>query len=294
MSHFGLKIAKSESPDKNPYTIYYPHNIPVSERQWTQPYFQFVSIDPARKNYALRIERRYHNRWITPIVYDKTSIESAREEGDTPICDTYQTLTAFLDKYDKFYDECHFVIIERQLPQNYKATRIAQHSISYFSLRLHNKPLLPAIIEVDPKLKGKILGAPKGISDKQLKTWSVEHSRHLLSIRKDEFSLRVMDHFKNKQDDLGDTVNQIEAICHIWGFPVTCPPPILGPDSTPQQVKPITLQLMPPTTVLDDELPNRVTKGTTNTMLLLTQTAPQRAPAQPVISPKSLALKVMK
>lgn len=221
MSHFGLKINKTESPDKTPYTIYYPHTIPSTERQWNQPYYQVVSIDPARKNYAIRIERRYHAGRIEPIVFNKESIESYQMEGDTSVCYTYQQVTAFLDKYEQFYDDCHFIIIERQLPQNYKATRIAQHSISYFSIKLKNKPLLPSIVEIDPKLKGKLLGAPKGINDRQLKSWSVEKGRELCIMREDDYSLGVLNHFKNKQDDLCDTICQIEALFICWGLPIT-------------------------------------------------------------------------
>jgi len=86
---------------------------------------------------------------------------------------------------------------------------------------LHNKPLLPAIVEVDSRLKGKYLGAPKGIKDKQLKTWSIEKGRYLLTLRNDTFSLQVLDLFKNKQDDLCDTVCQIEALMVYWGMPLT-------------------------------------------------------------------------
>jgi len=132
-------------------------------------------------------------------------------------------LTNFLDKYREFYDGCHFIIIERQLPQNYKATRIAQHTISYFSLFLANKPLLPAIVEISPQMKGKILGAPKGISDKQLKTWAVEEARRLLQIRQDDFSLAVLNKFATKQDDLSDTICQAEALFIAWGYPATQP-----------------------------------------------------------------------
>ena len=253
MARFGPKTSKGESIDKTPYTIYYPHTIPITERKWTQPYYQVISIDPARKNYAFRIERRYHNGWIAPVVFDKTAIDGTKQEGDTTVSETYELLTAFLDKYQQFYNDCHFVIIERQLPQNYKATRIAQHSISYFSIRLHNLPLLPAVIEVDPKLKGKILGAPKNITDKQLKTWAIEKARELLTIRKDTFSLGVLDHFRNKQDDLSDTVCQAEAVFICWGFPNTQSPPS-GPDNTPQAIKPITLQLVPPSKIIEADL----------------------------------------
>jgi hypothetical protein len=222
MSHFAKKIPKSQEPDKSLHIIYYPHTIPYTERKWNQNYYQVLSIDPGKiKNFSYRIERRYHNGKIVPIVFDKIDFESITQEGTTTINNSYQVLTDFLNKYNKFYDECHFFIIEKQLPNNYQAVRVSQHVISYFSIMMHNKPLLPAIIEVDSRLKGKYLGAPKGIGDKQLKTWSVEKARYLLNLRNDIFSLQVLDCFKNKQDDLCDTVCQIEALMVYWGLPLT-------------------------------------------------------------------------
>lgn len=216
-----LKIPKCEKPDASPYTVIYPHSLPVENRKDNRKYKQYISIDPARKNLALRIERRYDDDNIVPIVFNKVAVESSRIEGDATINDTYKILTAFLDQYLDFYDDCHYVVVERQLPQNYKCTRIAQHIISYYSIKLFNKPLLPAIIELDPKAKGKYLGAPKGITDKQLKTWAIEVGRNLLTKRKDNFSLSVMDSFKGKQDDLADTICQIEALCVCWGLKLT-------------------------------------------------------------------------
>jgi hypothetical protein len=227
MSHFGLKINKTEKPDSTPYSVYYPHSIKCEERKWTQDYYQVVSIDPARKNYALRIERRYFDGRIIPIAFDKTVIESIEEVDGVIINHTYDVLTTFLNKFVKLYDDCHFIIIERQLPQNYKATRIAQHSLTYFGIILYNKPLLPSLIEVDPKLKGRVLGAPKGINDKQLKSWAIEKGRELLTMRNDTHSLDVLTKFKKKQDDLCDTVCQIEALFITWKFKPTIqmPPP---------------------------------------------------------------------
>lgn len=223
MSNFGgLKIPKTQAPQTTPYCVLYSHTIPHTERKWhEQDYYQVVSIDPAQKNFAMRIERRYHNGKIIPIMFDKVAVFDIKLEGDTTVNNTYQQLTYFLEKYNQFYDDCHFIIIERQLPQNYQAVRISQHAISYFSIKLHNKPLLPSIIEVNPQLKGKMLGAPKGINPKQLKTWAVEKGRELLTLRNDTFSLEVLYCFKNKQDDLCDTVCQIEALMICWGFPLT-------------------------------------------------------------------------
>ena len=134
------------------------------------------------------------------------------------ICNTYNVLTNFLNKFDKFYKNCHYIIVERQLPQNYKASRIAQHTLSYFFLKLKDSPLFPSIIEIDPKLKGKILGAPKNITDKQLKSWAIEKGTNLLNIRQDTYALTVLKQFKNKQDDLCDTICQIEAFCIYIGI----------------------------------------------------------------------------
>lgn len=285
MAFHGLKINKTESPDKTPYTVFYPHSVGVEARKWTMDYLQFVSIDPARKNYALRIERRYQNGAIVPIVFDKTAIASSRQEGEIMICETFQNLTNFLNKYRSFYEDCHYIIIERQLPQNYQATRIAQHSISYFSLLLMDRPLLPAIIEVDPKLKGKILGAPKGINDKQLKTWAVETARKLLVLRNDTFSLQVLDHFGTKQDDLSDTVCQLEALIITWGLPPTGPAPT-GPIPTPTNT---VLHIMPALshTVTPQPTMPPSKKSNTNTvarikkpnLIMMVDCAPQRPDA---------------
>ena len=286
MSHFGLRVNKSQKPDSTPYTIYYPHLKPHTARNWTEEYLQIISIDPGRNNYAFRIERRWHNGQVTPVVFDKESFPPSKIEGDTTTCYVYQGLTQFLNKYKEFYDGCHYIIIERQLPQNYKATRIAQHTITYFSLFLADKPLLPAIVEVSPQLKGKILGAPKGISDKQLKTWAVEEARRILQIRQDHFSLGVLNKFATKQDDLSDTVCQAEALFIAWGYP----PTQLSPTAP---IVPSVTSTIPTTMVNLAEAP--VVSGAVQrqNLITLTQTAPARMPSIPTKSPgPALVLKV--
>lgn len=223
MVQFGPKVSKAESPEKTPYTIHYSHTSPVESRVWTGDFYQFVSIDPGRKNYAFRIERRYKNGTITPVVYIKVALEEILSSDHVCINKTYVNLTNFLEEYSEFYPECHYVIIERQLPHNYKASRIAQHTITYFLTKLHNMPLLPSILEIDSKLKGKMLGAPKNISDQQLKSWAVGVARNFLTERGDQYSLDVLDFYKKKQDDLSDTVCQIHALLECWGVDHTSP-----------------------------------------------------------------------
>ena len=219
MSYFGQpKITKTNRPDSTPYTVYYPHTIPQNNRNWTQDYVQYVSIDPAIKNYAFRIERRYHNGWITPVAFDKVNINEREVVEDVTVIKTYENLTIFLEQFRELYNDCHYIIIERQLPHNYQMVRIQQHTISYFSILLHNKPLLPAIIDVCPKLKGQVLKAPKNITYNQLKQWTIQIGRQLLEERQDNYSLSVLEKYRNKQDDLCDTIIQAEALFRLWGW----------------------------------------------------------------------------
>lgn len=222
MSRFGApKTSKKQSDYKTPYVTFYPHSKPASERTWDPSYYQVVSIDPAFENYAIRIERRYTDGRIIPIVFYKASIFSVEEAEQNTIVNTYQKLTKFLNQYKQFYFDCHFIIIEKQMPQNHQMCLVAQHTISYFSLLLEDAPLLPSIILVDPKLKGRMLGAPKGINYTQLKAWSIEKAQELLKMRDDQYSMQIMQSFKKKMDDLADTVCQIEAVFLSWGFPGT-------------------------------------------------------------------------
>jgi hypothetical protein len=221
---YGKKTPKGEAIDKTPYSSYYPHNIDISERKWRDDYRQFISVDPARKNLGFRIERRHDPNGpfkglIETLAYAKISIEEILETDTTVYNKTYDNLTNFLDKHKEYFDETHYVIIERQVVENYKAIRISQHVISYFSIVLHNKKLLPSIIEVAPQLKGKMLSVPKGVHNKELKKWAVDKATEILIKRKDEYALDIFEQLKkgkHKLDDVSDTLLQIEAIILFW------------------------------------------------------------------------------
>lgn len=219
---FRNKPSKAEQPDKLPYIFHHPHSN--TERKWDQSYYQIISIDPAEKNFAIRIEQRHHSGKIRALAFDKWRLPTTGEGDDPNTCPTYTTATRLLDQFLDLLSSTHFIIIERQLPHNYKAVRLSQHVLTYFLLRAANQPLLPYIIELDSKVKGRELGAPKGLSDSGLKTWSVKKATELLQTRRDEESLRVMAKFQQKRDDLADTVCQIEAVFKIMGLPLTRPP----------------------------------------------------------------------
>lgn len=209
------KVPKSQAPPKVPYVEYYPHKKPKTERNWNGDYYQTVSIDPAKKHYGIRIERSYKNKSTIPLVYDKQNIDGEPEEGSGNVVNkTYDNLTELLNKYKKYYIDCHYIIIERQLPFNYKIVRIEQHTVSYFSFICKDQDTLPSILCVDPQLKGKMLSIPKGLNENQTKQWSVEKAREILKIRGDNFSLEVLEKTK-KKDDLADTITQKVALFRL-------------------------------------------------------------------------------
>ena len=146
----------------------------------------------------------------------------------------YQKLIRFFDSppVKKLILECHYVIIERQLAENYRAVRISQHTITYFLVQLKNSTLNPIIIELDSKVKGGQLGGAMGLSSKQLKAWAVEKAISILTMRNDSFSLDILNKIK-KKDDLADCVVQLDALCSMWKLP---PYGIINPASNPFQI----------------------------------------------------------
>lgn len=223
MARFVKKTPKSELSDNGPFTLYFPHTEKHKKKE--RDYIQFFSVDPAKINFCIRVERRYNFGKIVPIAFDKTAVEESFMKNYNGVnivtSKTYENINTFLDKYSEFFEDCDYFIVERQLPINYKSTRISQHTISYFCDKTKNMPLLPEIIEICPRLKGKLLKVPKNINEKALKAWTVSIARRILKLRGDDFSIGVMDYFSKKQDDLADTVCQIEAFCMYVGLPTT-------------------------------------------------------------------------
>lgn len=224
---FQRKTPKTQEADKTKYTIYNPHTIDTNQRRWPEV-IRVVSIDPGIQNYAIRVEDRPFNpaskQPIVTILYDKLRLKKT----DTTLTNnhenaTYSILTDYLDSHLEIFMTCAVVIIERQLPINYKAVRVSQHTITYFMVLLKNAPLLPVIFEVDARLKGEQLGASNHLNSHGLKAWAVVEAKKLLTWRNDRVALSILG--KNKKcDDLSDTVCQIEALFQYLGWPPTPEP----------------------------------------------------------------------
>lgn len=231
------RIPKRQQSDKTPYTAYNPHTIPLTERRWDDfPYHKVISIDPGTANFCIRVETRPKGDYglITMDLYHRLTLTDYINEE--MLCTTYDVLTQFLDQHIDLFLQCHMVIIERQLPINYRTVRISQHALTYFMIKLKNTPLLPLIMEVDPKLKSRELKAPPSLTESQLKKWSIDKATELLTLRQDQASLAVLQQSKKKRDDLADTVCQIEALFSYLGFRST--PQISKPYKTVLRIQP--------------------------------------------------------
>lgn len=225
---FQQKVSKGQKLDGNSFVYHNPHSIGFEMRENKLNYIQLVSIDPARDNFAIRIERRYpKERVVQTVVQYKTKFSQSESGNNTD----FKEITDFLDLYAAYWIDTLYVVIEKQPPLKLYNIVQAQHVKSYFMIRMKNMPLLPLIIDQDPKIKGKYLDAPAYIGDRGIKKWSVKMAYQLLETRQDTFCLDVLNRCPTKLDDLTDTICQLEAFCiyHDWAgiHPLTPYTPIV-------------------------------------------------------------------
>lgn len=224
---FQRKTPKTQAPDKTPYTLYNPNDGEWKEEAW-KGRVRVISVDPGLTNFCIRVEERPYqvemcdDYTIKPLLYEKLKLK--RDEiglDQHQQSHHYTYLINFLDQHLDVFKTCHMMIIERQMPFNYKATRIAQHVISYMMINCRNLATSFLIFEVDSKLKGRELGAGSNLNDRGIKQWAVEVAHEILGLRHDDWSLKVLAKSKKKQDDLADTVCQAEALFKHMQWPIT-------------------------------------------------------------------------
>ena len=208
MANFRRKIPEVEKEDIAKFTNYSLHK---ERTAWKDSYVQFVSVDPAIKHYAFRIERRHKDGRIETVVFWKRDFSESSNR--------YADLIRVLDMHVTEYAKTHVFIVEKQMRENYQSVRIAQQTLVYFSMVTRNSLLRPDVIEINNGLKYTCNDAPTGRTESYKKKWSVEKVQEILVERKDDFGLRVLrEHVartKDKGDDLADTILQINAYCQL-------------------------------------------------------------------------------
>lgn len=208
------KIPKSEKPDNSDYTIHHCHST-QEPKNWYEKrdFIRVMSIDPGKRNFCFRIEmRNLISGKITPEVYERIDLIGTLVDGRVIVDFINNNALIILDTYISLILNCDLVIIERQMATNYKMVRFSQHVITYLMVKLRDNSLKTVIMEIDSKMKTKILKAPKGLGAKEVKKWSIERALEILTLRNDQNSLMIINKAKTKKDDLADTVVQIEAV----------------------------------------------------------------------------------
>ena len=204
--------------NKMAFRNYYCHDTPKTKRVWNDRYIQILSVDPARLNFALRVEKRYisgkKKGIVEPVLFWKKDFTK----------NTFVSIIEELEKDSEVYLETHVFLVEKQMKKT-EMLLIMQHVLTYFIVKTRNYPLCPDVIQMSAKIKGDVLGYNSQLfeGNKKLKKWSSSLSRQLCEKRNDSFSIKVMDYWLSKEhpknvrkdDDLADTIVMCEAYYQI-------------------------------------------------------------------------------
>lgn len=229
-SMFHKKTPKSEEPYKSIYVCHNPHTTLLNLRKWPDR-IRIISIDPGITHFAIRVEERSIKSVgpITTLLFEKIGLKKDEQElSEDLVSPIYTFVLNFLDKHKELFKTCHMVLIEKQLPINYRAVRMSQNTLTYFMMLMKNKePELPMFFEVAPILKGRELGVPPNLNERGLKLWAVDKAKELLTMRDDKVGLAVLNRKikgkTEKKDDLSDSVLMIEALFSYFGWSLTQP-----------------------------------------------------------------------
>jgi len=205
---------------KSPYVIFNPHSTDTAISSLnvcntSSPWIQIAAIDPGIKNCCIRVERRTFDNDIMKV---ETLLQikmdfTVKNTSDTDIgLDTiYYTHTIdLLEKYIQYFITSQYIIIESQLPINYDMVRMSQHIISFLMIYTKDKGLKPLIIEIDPRFKSRIFGAPLKMTKPELKKWAWEYAVKILKDRNDNETANMI-LSSTKKDDHGDVICYTEA-----------------------------------------------------------------------------------
>ena len=199
------------------YSIFNPHTGKAPLKPKKGDWIQIASMDPAILFFGLRCERIHSNGKKETIEFSLTNF--TKNEGKEPQevgkeNFYYINCINIISKYcDEFLKDCHYIIIESQLSFNYDMVRLSSHIIAIMCTLLKDRGNRPIIIEMDPKLKSRLLGAPPLKGDK-LKKWCSVKAREKLEEERDTESLKFMDDCAetSKDYDLADVKCQITVL----------------------------------------------------------------------------------
>ena len=217
-----------KSNPKGRYIIHSNHTSLPVERQT----MHYISFDPGRKNFDLRIERRNMSQVGTTCASIKTVIHqrlvvnyarSTHKAGAFIYTTSESTLAiiAILDNVARLLEHVDIALIEGQMDTNREMMHMQHTIITYLILRYPNI----VVVEPSSKLKSKNLNAPPNLNRYHLKKWSVVAGKEYATLRGDKKFLRHLKELEAldiKLDDSTDNLLQIEAMCVEAGYQLTC------------------------------------------------------------------------
>jgi hypothetical protein len=205
---------KSPTDVKMPYSVFNPHSLtPCLQTDPTK--IITTCIDPGIKNCAIRTAIHdtstgksqtilFFHSDFTHQIHGKETVSTSETKigGET---EYYSKVFSVFDPYIPFFIQSQYIGIESQLPINYDLVRMAQHLITYLMMVTRDKGNRPLILELSPKLKSSMLGAPPKLTKPQLKKWATEKGCSLLRADGEE-SIAAFIESQTKKDDYGDVV----------------------------------------------------------------------------------------
>jgi hypothetical protein len=223
---FAQHASSSVKNETRPYVIFYSASGFDKLPDWcyTKQNLKTVSLDVGIVNLSVRIEMRTP-QGVFPVYFERVDLKKLCDNttNTTGTCnvgpDILEQANKFIFKLIEggYLHDADLIGIERQVPDNVKATKVFQHFISTFLILIKLGHINDQVVLFDiyNQLKYQQLGCPTEFNVKAKKKWGIGKAKEILTERSDTWSLQVMQNnqgkAETKADDLADCVLQMEA-----------------------------------------------------------------------------------
>lgn len=222
---FAKKPREKQKEVKLPLIYYKIHDIPylnLNSLEW----IHCVGFDPGMVNPSIRMESR--NQWtgeIKPIFTIKFDLY---ELFEVEVDEQYKTDNApytffkLLNNIKNYLICANIIIMEKQLPINYKAVCISKYFIAWCHSNLANNAAATILVEMAPVTKYLELGCPKEYNENAKKKWGIEKALELSQMRLDHETYNlIVKAPKSKRDDMADAILMIETFFKLCKMRLT-------------------------------------------------------------------------
>lgn len=174
--------------------------------------YYVVGMDPGTKNFAAGIEKRSCVHPAETIALFKFGVN--KKKSESKFNPTYFQFVAAMEDYAEWWPHIEIIYIERQMSVNTDVSEAFAIALTYLVLHCPDA----VILEINPKIKGKVLGFTEKYAHNTVKKWATNVAAPaILDVRNDEFGKARLKKkagngsYANKMDDKADVVCTIEA-----------------------------------------------------------------------------------